>query len=50
MTTIKNILSTAVYGFVVSAATIIGMGVATTVWENGLEDWVEEKTNALFKK
>ena len=50
MTTIKNILNAAALCFVASATTVIGANVATAIWENGLEDWVEEKTNALFKK
>lgn len=50
MSTIKSILTMAAWSVAFGAGITIGTGVATTILDNGLEDWVAEKTNALFKK
>lgn len=36
--------------FVAAVAVFLGMGVAGTIWENGLEEIVDEKTKKFFSK
>lgn len=50
MSTIKNILVTAISVTVTSIAWVVGTGVGKTIWENGLEDKVRNKTQELFSK
>ena len=50
MKTIKDIIVTGVSVIVVGAAYMIGAGIGQTLWENGLEDKVEEKARKWFSK
>lgn len=50
MRTLKNIVVGTITYAAVSAACIIGMGIGGTLWENGLQDKVQEKVKQWFSK